>query len=61
MPKKKAEKKEAIETTEPIEAVEEVVVDTGPTEKVQLEALYQEMKDRGFNSIGDIENKSARL
>ena len=32
-----------------------------PTEKEELEILYKSMKDRGFNSIGDIENKIARL
>lgn len=32
-----------------------------PTEKQKLEALYKELKDRGINSIGDLEVKISRL
>lgn len=32
-----------------------------PSEKEQLQRLYQELKDRGFNSIGDVENRIAKL
>lgn len=31
------------------------------TELEDLRKLYQELKDRGFNSIGDVENRIARL
>lgn len=31
------------------------------TEKDELEIVYQFLKDRGFNSIGDIENRLAKL
>ena len=30
------------------------------SEKTHLLALYKELKDRGINSIGDLENKIAR-
>lgn len=31
------------------------------TEKQELEIIYQFLKDHGFNSIGDIENRLAKL
>ena len=39
------------------EVKEEVVL----TEKQELEVVYKFLKDRGFNSIGDIENRLAKL
>lgn len=42
--------------------VEAVKVESLPlTEKEELEVVYKFMKDRGINSISDIENKIARL
>ena len=44
------------------EVVEAVKVDALPlTEKEELEVVYKFMKDRGINSISDIEVKIARL
>ena len=31
------------------------------TEKQELEIVYQFLKDHGFNSIGDIENRLSKL
>ena len=31
------------------------------SEKQELEIIYQFLKDHGFNSIGDIENRLAKL
>ena len=39
------------------EVKEEVVL----TEKQELEVVHKFLKDRGFNSIGDIENRIAKL
>ena len=39
------------------EEVKEAVL----TEKQELEVILKFLKDRGFNSIGDIENRIARL
>ena len=32
-----------------------------PTELERLQELYKELKERGINSIGDLENQIARL
>lgn len=57
----KVEKKEPKIEVEP-KVVEAVKVEALPmTEKQELEVVYQFMKDRGINSISDIENKIARL
>ena len=32
-----------------------------PTELDRLQELYKELKERGINSIGDLENQIARL
>lgn len=49
------------------EAIKKVVA-TGPSEKEKLEAekevlveLYDALKTNAFNSIGDVENKIARI
>lgn len=45
-----------------IKEEEEVKTETSVlSEKAELEIVYQFMKDRGINSISDIENKIARL
>ena len=43
------------------EITSDAPVTIGKSELEQLRELYQNMRDRGFNSIGDIENKIARL
>lgn len=41
---------------------EEVHTDTPPkTELDELKVLFKELKERGFNSIGDVENRIAFL
>lgn len=50
MPKKESKKEEV---SEPVEVT--------LTEKQELEVVLKFLKDRGFNSIGDVENKIARL
>ena len=48
------------EVKEPIEIVEKPVEAVKLSEKEELEVIYKFMKDRGINSISDIENKIAR-
>ena len=56
---KKNEKKEKVEE----EVLGEVVSYSieQPTELEKLRRLYTELKERGINSIGDLENQIARL
>ena len=49
-------KKDEIKKEEKVE-VKEVVL----TEKQELEVVWQFLKDRGFNSIGDIEVRISKL
>ena len=37
------------------------VLEVKLTERQELEVVYQFLKDHGFNSIGDIENKLSKL
>ena len=53
---KKNEKKEI-----KVEEEAQVLTPTLKTELEELHELFQELKDRGFNSIGDVENRIAHL
>lgn len=45
------------------EVKEEEIKEETPvlTEKAELEIVYKFLKDRGLNSIGDLENKISKL
>lgn len=60
MPKKKLEV-EAVGTKEAAGAEEVVEVKVIESELEHLRKLYDELKSLGVNSIGDLENKIARL
>jgi len=55
MPKKKEKPKKA---EEKVEEVEEVITDT--TEKEELLALHQKLKDLGITRISDLEGRISR-
>lgn len=59
MPKKKIVNDVEVDE-ETVKAIEEVRA-TVVSEKDALLALYKTLKDLGINSIGDLENKIARL
>ena len=54
-------KKNEIKKEETKAEVLEVHSEAEPSELDQLRVLHKEMKDRGFNSIGDIEVRISRL
>ena len=49
------------ETKKEEEVKDATILEVKLTEKQELEIVHQFMKDHGINSIGDIENKIARL
>lgn len=54
----KKEKEEVLKVSSEVTSSADVKV---PTEKEKLEKLYQQLKDLGVNSIGDLEVKISRL